>query len=228
MRSITGVLVMLLVSVLSQAAQAADDWTGLSFSLGVNQSDGDFSLSHRGQMFSFGEILNVPLSGTVTTYEIGYRFPIGGSNLRLGVNAILHDGAIGGSKTWDSRYATATFAVTSDLRLSLGAEVGTVIGKRERLYVYAGAGMVATDLAASFAIDTPFGDWSKNKEGGAVGAIYRLGLQYQVNDSLSVGLSVSQMEFDAGKAFGLGDMGEQRFEAELEQTIFGLNISYNF
>lgn len=228
MKKLCGLIAMMTMLATSALADGKRSFTGLYAAIGQHQGGGDFSLSHEGPKFSFGEILDVPLSGTVTTYEGGYRLPLGQSNLRFGLNAVLHDGAIGGSKTWDSPYATTTFAVASDLRLSLGAEVGAVLGKRERVYVYAGVAMVASNLTAGLSIDTPWGGWAEAKEGGALGTSYRIGLLYQVSDHLAVGVSASQMRFDAGKAFGLGDMGEQHIEADLKQTTIGLNISFSF
>lgn len=170
---------------------------GLYTSIGQHQSGGDFTLSHHGSKFSFGEILDVQLSGDITTYEVGYRFPLGDSRLRLGVNATLHDGAIGGSKTWEILgAATTTFAAASDLRLSVGGEIGAVLGKRERVYVYAGAGMVATDLVAGLAIDTPWGNWSIK---GRRCRWYHLprGRPVPSERSSVLLVSASQMEFDA-------------------------------
>lgn len=227
MKKMVGLIAMLIMVASNAMAEGKRSFTGLYAAIGHQQSDGNFTLAHEGPSFSFGKILDVPLSGDITTYKVGYRFPLGQSNLRLGVNATLHDGAIGGSETWESRYASATFAVASDLRLSLGVEVGAVVDKRERLYVYAGAGMVATNLTAGMSINTPWGGWEETKEGGAIGVIYSVGLEYRVND-WAIGLSASQMQFDAGKAFGLGEMGEQHLNAELKQTTIGLNISYNF
>jgi opacity protein-like surface antigen len=228
MKKIVCLIAMLVMITNVAMAEGKRSFTGLYAAIGHQHSEGNFTLSHEGSKFSFGEILDVPLVGDITTYKIGYRFPLGQSNLRLGVNATLHDGTIGGSKTWESRYATATFAVASDLRLSLGAEVGMVLGKRERLYVYAGAGMVVTNLTAQMSIDTQWGGWADQKEGGAIGAFYSLGLEYQVSDKLAVDFSVSQMQFDAGKAFGLGSMGEQHLEAELKQATVGFSLVYRF
>ncbi|MBY0538270.1 outer membrane beta-barrel protein [Patescibacteria group bacterium] len=212
----------------SAFAEGKRPFTGLYVAVGQQQSTGSFSLSHEGSQLSFGQIFNVPLEGDTATYEVGYRLPIGASNLRLGINAVLHDGAIGGSKSWHSKYVSAAFTVTSDLRLSLGTEVGVLLGKRERLYAHAGAGVVATNLTAGLSIDTPWGGWADQKEGGAIGAIYRIGLAYQVSDRLSVGLSASQMSFNAGKAFDIDSIGKQNLSAELKQTTVGVNVSYNF
>lgn len=226
-----GLLVMVMTTfswVTGATAETKRPFTGLYGAIGQHQSSGDFSLSHRGELFSFGEILNVPLQGSITTYEVGYRIPLGQTNMRFGVNAVLHDGTIAGAKRWEGFKSSATFGVSSDLRLSLGAEVGTVVGEQERLYLFVRAGMVASDLNASLAIDTPWGDWGREKSGGAVGTTFSVGMEYQVNNRLSVGLSASQMEFDAAKAFGFGDMGEQRFEATLKQTTFGLDVSFRF
>lgn len=228
MKKIAVLVAMMMVFATGAMAEGKRPFTGLYTSVGTHKSDGEFSLSHRGNKFSFGKILVVPISGNLTTYELGYRFPIAQSNVRLGVNAVLHDGVIRGAKQWHDHKSSATFEVASDLRVSAGGELGLVLGKRERLYVYAGAGVVATNLLMGIKIETSYGDWNKEKEGGALGALYTIGMQYQVTDRFSVGIKASKMEFDADKAFGLGSVGSQKLEAELKQTTFGLDVSYNY
>ena len=223
------VLVTMMMALATGAmAQEERSFTGLYASVGTRKSDGDFTLAHRGPKFSFGTILDVPLRGNITTYEGGYRLQISQSNLRAGVNVTLHDGAISGAKNWHDHKSSATFGVVSDLRLSAGGELGLVLGERKRLYVYVGAEVVATNLGMEFTIETPYGDWNKEKEGGALGALYTIGVQYQATDRLSIGFEASKMKFDADKAFGLGSMGSQTLEAELKQTTLGLVVSYNF
>lgn len=228
MKKIAVLVAMMMVFATGAMAEGKRPFTGLYTSVGTHKSDGEFSLSHRGNKFSFGKILAVPMSGDLTTYELGYRFPIAQSNLRLSINAVLHDGVIRGAKQWPDHKSSATFWVASDLRVSAGGELGLVLGKRERLYVYAGAGVVATNLAMGISIETPYGDWNKEKEGGALGALYTIGVQYQATDRLSIGFEASKMKFNADKAFGLGSMGSHTLEAEFKKTTFGLVVSYNF
>ncbi len=232
MKKVVMMLAVAIVSLMTGAtdsnAEAKRPYTGVYASLGTSKSDGEFTLSHYGPIISLGEILDVPLTGNVTTYELGYRFPLGQSKLRLGVNASLHDGSIGGAKYWHDHKSTAAFTIASDLRVSAGGELGLVLGKQERVYLYVGAGVVATNLSMGLSLDTPFGSWADSKEGGALGALYTIGVQYAVSDRFSIGLKASQMQFDADKAFGLGQMGNQTLEAKIKQTTVGLTLSYNF
>ncbi len=228
MKKIAVLVAMMMVFATSAIAEGKRPFTGLYTSVGSHKSDGNFTLAHHGSQFSFGTILDVPMQGKVITYEAGYRFPLGQRNLRLGANATLLDGAIGGTKHWQGFNSIAAFNVASDLRVSAGGELGLVLGKRDRLYVYAGAGVVATNLSMELDIETPYGVWNKKKEGGALGALYTIGAQYQATDRLSIGLKASTMDFDADKAFGLGSMGSHSLEAELKQTTFGLVVSYHF
>ncbi len=223
------VLVAIMMAIATGAmAEGKRPFAGLYTSFGAHKSNGNFTLAHRGPKFSFGTMIDVLLEGNVTTYEGGYRLPFGHSNLRAGVNVTVHDGVISGAKNWHEHKSSATFAVASDLRVSAGGELGLVLGKRERLYVYAGAGVVATNLAMGIKIKTPYGDWNKEKEGGALGALYTIGIEYQATDRLSIGVKANQMAFDADKAFGLGSMGSQTLEAEFKQRTIGLVVSYHF
>jgi opacity protein-like surface antigen len=228
MKKIGGLLGLMLFTATTVNAEGTKPFTGLSFAIGQQAAGGDFTLSDQGSQFSFGKILNVSLSGTPSTYELVYRFPLGDTDLRFGINATLHSGAIGGSRNWSGYGVSATFAVASNQRLSLGAEVGMVLGRQERVYVYSGAGLVATDLNLKGIVETPWGDWADHKEGAAIGTVYQVGIQYQLNEDLSVGLSASLMEFDASKAFGLGSMGAQELGVKLRQNNIGLKISYSF
>ncbi len=222
------VVVVMMIWVTSAFAEGKRSFTGLYAGVGISETDGQFKISHHSPKFSFGKLLGMQMNGDLTTYELGYRSLVAQSNLRLGINVAVHEGLLGGAKQWYDHKSTATFAVASDLRVSAGAELGLVLGVKNRLYVYAGAGVVATNLSLGLSVNTPFGDWSDTKEGGALGALYTVGVQYQATDQLVVGLKASQMAFDAHKALDLGFMGSQSFVAELKQTTVGLTISYNF
>lgn len=228
MKKIAVWVVMMMVFVTGASAEVGRPFTGLYIAVGTHESDGEFSLSHHGAKFSFGKFLGVPLNGNLTTYEVGYRFPVGHSNLRLGPNVTLHDGSIGGAKHWNGFNSSASFGVASDLRVSAGGELGLVFGEQKRVYVYARAGVVATNLLMELLVETPIGGWSNTKDGGALGALYALGVQYKATDRLAIDFKVSKMVFDADKAFGLGSMGSQSLEAELKQSTIGLTVSYNF
>lgn len=228
MKKIIG-LVMLMTSFgVSARADQPEPFTGFSFSIGKHQSEGDFTLSHRGSNVSLGTLLEVPLVGDMTTYSARYGWQLGDSNWRLAVSGAVHEGTIGGAMGWEGDNSAVSFAVASDLQLSAGVEVGAVLGNRERMYVSLGAGVVATDLTAGLTIDTPDGDWSDQKSGGSLGTIYWIGGEYEVAEHFSLELKLSRMAFNAAKALDLSGIGQHNLTAELEQTTIGLNVIYRF
>jgi hypothetical protein len=87
---------------------------------------------------------------------------------------------------------------------------------------------VAIDLAVGLSVNTPWADWVDSTKGGALGIIYRIGLQYEMTQRLSIDLSASAMVFDGNKTSDLGEFWEQTHLVQMERANVGLSIHYHF
>jgi hypothetical protein len=229
--AVTAVTTTLVVVLAVATTATASDWRGLYLESQISVGRGDHSLSYGNDNYGINaELYNFPISGNGLAIGGGYRFALGQSGLRLGLEGMARFGGFTGSQSWQAPFglADASASFSAGTVYTVALQAGYALPQRP-WYIYGELGYSATEAAVCGNVRILGASAGDCARGLVTGPYWAIGASRSLAD-LGMDRWALGIEYQRYGYGGSSDPGQGlgKISANAEQGRLSVTMSYEF